>query len=249
MLSNGLSSNFLPNEMNFVSSKCNLSTNDSFSESNTFSKAFKNAEHEIVVIDSTEDESEHSMIKLKIKKNKTNKNTKKIKLSKKKKLQTVSILPKVIQPLVQINENSSNLNFDDSNVDQKHILPLVPQKNINVGSKFQATIPEFKLNSNKSWGIKDVLKNKIWDPKTIGDKEFVDCKKLMQMILDLNYLTDDLVCKFLVMHNYNVEETVNYCIMNREKLQSELIGTFVPEDPLFRKTRNSVYNKFLLKKL
>lgn len=245
MVSNKESPKFIANDENFEDLHSHISNHDCVSETTAFTKEFHEHIPEIIVIDSTEDESEHSMIKLKIRKHKCKKNHKKVKSHKKKMTLDSPILKELPQTPFQTNNEASQ----GDNLNEKPLLPLVPEKDIRIGHKYQANIPPFQIKAAKTtWSLQDIMKNKIWEPNVISVQEFEECKKLIQMILDLNYLTDDIVCKFLVMHGYNIEKTINYCIVNKNTLQAELINSFVPQDPLFRKTRNSVYNKFLMTK-
>jgi len=234
----------------------------------TFSKTFQNKEPEIIIVDSTEDESEKSLVKSqrpckKIKKTKPN--LKKIKLCKRKTVFKLEELQKSARKMElerqksqdhETNETEENealqrndVKENEAPVDFQRILPLVQEKDIRLGSKYQCSMPKFQMINEKNSRLNEVLKNKVWDPCLIEEQEFADCKNLLQTILELNYFTDDYVCKFLTMHRYNVEDTINYCFTNRDKLQKEIIDSYIPNDPLFRKTRNSLYNKFLTRKL
>lgn len=248
MVSNKESPKFMAHDENFEDLHSHLSNHDCVSETTAFTKEFHEHIPEIIVIDSTEDESEHSMIKLKIRKHKCKKNHRKLKTYKKKITLDSPILKELPQTPFQTYDQASQGEI----VNEKPILPLVPEKDIKIGQKYQAFLPPFQLKQLKpeksAWSLQEIMKNKVWEPNVVSAQEFEECKKLIQMILDLNYLTDDIVCKFLVMHSYNVEQTINYCIVNKNTLQTELINSFVPQEPLFRKTRNSVYNKFLLTK-
>ena len=116
--------------------KCHLSSNESLSES----RAFHEQIPEIVMIDSTEDESEHSMIKLKIKKQKTKKNYKKIKLSKKKILLESPVLQEIHHFACHTNAPDT-FEKNEKNVEEKPILPRVSEKENKLGQKYQAACP------------------------------------------------------------------------------------------------------------
>ena len=235
----------------------------------TFQKNSLQKEPEIIIVDSTEDESEKSLVKSlevvkRIKKNKNK--VKQIKLCGHKKLFKLEEMQKSEQKLqmerlslkceitaeMLANENafkSTESREKETSLEIQRILPLVQKNDIRMGLKYQCSLPKFQIINKENSRLNDILKNKEWDPSRIKEREFDDCKTLMQTILDLNYFTDDVVCKFLVMHQYNVEDTINYCFSNKDKLQKEIIDNYIPNDPLFRKTRNSLYNKFLMKKL
>ena len=217
-----------------------------YSPNDVFAKTNANGEPAIIIIDSTEDESDESIIKLqrkyiKIKKNKVN--IKKIKLAKRRNLFKSAIFERN-----QVSSTADNTSIKE--MDSLHaILPLSVEKDIKVGCKYQANIPKFEFLTNTSDFIKKLQNQMVWKPKTVSDEEFKECKSIIQTILQLNYFTDDFVCQFLALNHYSVEETINYCLINKNKLQGEIIDSFIPNDPLFRKTRNSMYNKFLMKKL
>ena len=234
-----------------------------------FQKNSLQKEPQIIIVDSTEDESEKSLVKSlevvkKIKKIKSK--VKQIQLCGRKKLFKLEEMQKSEQKLQMErlslkceitaekleNDNafkSTESKEKETSLEIQRILPLVQKNDIRMGLKYQCSVPKFQTINRENSRLNEILKNKEWDPSRVGEKEFADCKTLMQTILDLNYFTDDVVCKFLVIHQYNVEDTINYCFLNKDKLQKEIIDNYIPNDPLFRKTRNSLYNKFLMKKL
>lgn len=224
-----------------------------------FSKDLSPKEREIIIVDSTEDESEKSLLKetathKKIAKSKPN--LKKIRLCKRKPLFRLDELHKA-QPLPLSNGPSLETQTTAASLplDPEQPCPLAPmlqpapEKALRVGAKFQASLPKFEFSKANNDRLADIVKSKEWDPCLIRPQDFSDCKTLIQSILELNFLSDDYVCRFLKTHNYKIEDTVNHVCMNKDKLQREIIGSYIPSDPLFRKTRNSLYNKFLLRKL
>lgn len=258
MLTNNISSNYILIEDSFEETRHNLQ------DFHSFSKTFQQNEPEIIrIVDSTEDESENSIFKIQIKHPKIKKNRKKHepKVKKFKLCQKKNVLKQhILQDFGRIN-SSKNIPGDSIKIQQNEehetnfnfqtILPLVMEKNIRIGQKIQATLPKFvKINSAKTKCTpgQEVLKNFIWKANSVRKDEFEENKKLVQTILGLNYFTDDFMCQFLEMNNYNMEETINYCLLNKNKLQGEIIDSYIIDDPIFRKTRNSLYNKFLLRK-
>ena len=223
------------------------------SEFATFQKNSLQKEPEIIIVDSTEDESEKSLVKSlevvkRIKKNKNK--VKQIKLCGHKKLFKLEEMQKSEQKL-QMERLSLKCEITAEMLANENAFKSTEsrEKETSLEIQYQCSLPKFQIINKENSRLNYILKNKEWDPSRIKEREFDDCKTLMQTILDLNYFTDDVVCKFLVMHQYNVEDTINYCFSNKDKLQKEIIDNYIPNDPLFRKTRNSLYNKFLMKKL
>lgn len=120
-------------------------------------------------------------------------------------------------------------------------------KKLKVGQNYQTILPIFNIRSNKAH-MDSIKKNKIWDPNMIKITDFIYCKSILQNILGLSYFNDDIVCDLLCQNEYSVEKTCNYCLENARTLQPKIIESFIPTDPLYRKTRNSIYNKFLMRK-
>ena len=206
---------------------------EAFSKSTSFLETFQHNQPQIIIIDSTEDESDKSIVKLqlknhKIKKNKTN--AKKIGLCKQKDVLKYQLFEKN-QADASTTADTSSIKESEPISNFQQIFPLVAEKNINIGGKYQASLPKFSLKSagNNDY-IQEILKNKVWKPDAVDQKEFSECKKLMETILELNYFTDDFVCQFLALNNYNVEKTIDYCLTNKSKLQSQIIDSYIPNE-------------------
>lgn len=123
-------------------------------------------------------------------------------------------------------------------------LPI--DKGIRVGDKYQAKLPRF-YGENYRKSLLQLEKNKIWEAEKIKSQEFAECKKLVENILRLNSVNEEVLCDLLAKNNYNKQDTVKYCFDNSKSLQAKIIEKYLAETHSNRRTRNSLYNKFLLK--
>ena len=158
----------------------------------------------------------------------------------------------------QNNENNQEL-IESSNTEDDQMLelqheilkqstfPVVQkEKNIRIGEKYQSKLPSF--NQNKQIEILNLIENhKIWECDKIKDNEFEECKKLVQNILRLNSINEEFLCELLAHNNYKIQETVTYCFDNSKNLQAKIIERDIGDRKSSRRTRNSLYNKYLLK--
>lgn len=119
-------------------------------------------------------------------------------------------------------------------------------KGIRVGEKYQAKLPRF-YGENYRKSLLQLEKNKIWEAEKIKSQEFAECKKLVENILRLNCVNEEVLCDLLAKNNYTMQDTVKYCFANSKSLQAKIIENYLAETHSNRRTRNSLYNKFLLK--
>lgn len=130
-------------------------------------------------------------------------------------------------------------------------LPLSTVQNdkavIRVAFKYQAKLPFFNLFNRRKEALTQLEKAKVWETGKLSSHEIEECRKLVQNILRLNNVNEEILCELLAKNNYKIQDTVKYCFDNSKNLQAKIIEKYLSETHSNRRTRNSLYNKFLLK--